>query len=102
MTTKKGTGSYFRATTWPRSEYSNRQNKVTPHYVKNKYKFKVSSFVPSADMLNGSCLYTFAEGIAFMGGQSAVTLSKHSSYIHIRCTYVLYISKKMKKGTLVC
>lgn len=52
MTTKKGTGSYFRATTWPRSEYSNRQNKVTPHYVKNKYKFKVSSFVPSADMLN--------------------------------------------------
>jgi hypothetical protein len=40
MTMRKGTGSYFRATTWPRSKYSHRQNKVTADYIKNKYKFK--------------------------------------------------------------
>ena len=39
---KKGTGSYFRAETWPRTKFSNRQNKVTRDYAKNKYKFKTA------------------------------------------------------------
>ena len=35
-----------------------------------------------------------------MGGPESLTLSKHGSYIHIRCTYILYISKEMKKGKI--
>ena len=36
------------------------------------------------------------------GGQTAITLSKQSSYIHIPCTDVLYISKEIKKPLDCC